>query len=187
MSSNAAPQYYAEYDLHDTSDTTSLPPSYDHSANVHPDDLAEAKKSSEFNDEDPDRAVPGDGKQLDSGSVHLECLKTKDFKYGTRVVARSSLPKGGIQEGEVLYTIATYGAWNWKGATTTFQRGDAQNLDTSSTHKYVPGSATGNGANPPYAELSMLKLRLAESPETGAALEETKRRKFLHSQKWWSA
>ena len=123
-STYSAPQYQ-EYDLHDTA---SLPPSYDHSDSVHPDDLADAKKSSEFYDNDTGAAA--DSAPLSSGSIHLECLKTKDFKYGTRVVARTALPGGGMQAGEVLYTIATYGAWNWRGATTTFQRGDTRDLDT---------------------------------------------------------
>lgn len=196
MSPPPAPQYH-EYALHDgtsASDTASLPPAYEHSDAVHPDDLVDDKKqisesstSSYEQDLERARAVQsGTGPSwTNDGSIHLDCLKTKDFKYGTRIVGKTSLPQG-IQEGEVLYTIANHGAWAWTGAVTTFQRGDSRGPSGGSTQRYQSGSY-GQGENPPYAELSITKLRLAESPEVGTSLEESSRRKFLHSQKWWSA
>lgn len=173
---------YSEYALNEHADTTTAPPEYDHGTSaVHPDDLAEGKKSLE--DDASSFTAAG------SGTIVLDMLKTKDFKYGTRIVSTTSIP-GGMQANEVLYTVATHGQWNWKGAVITFQRGDSKGPTTSSASRYQWNSlASGgeNGENPPFAELSCFKLRLAENPEKGESLEEHSRRKFLHSQKWWSA
>lgn len=193
MSSAPAPRYQ-EYALYDGgSDAANLPPAYDSSSAPHPDDLIDAKKS--FGDDDNDGLDRVGSSPVSSDSVVFDCLKTKDFKYGTRIVSKTSLAgAGSIQADEVLYTIATHGAWNWRGAVVTFQRGDGKGPTRSSTQRYQAGGASGsagpsaiNGENPPYAELSLTKLRLAEAPERGEALEEQSRRKFLHSQKWWSA